>query len=742
MLRFLKTVFSLALLALGVHSAWAFSLLGPGTIAWQVPEIGYNLPGDIGGPHNLGEEYRWNTPTNYYAFDQNWLDYFGSNGVWAVEQAFAVFNGVKPFSQYSTELNEVPLQTRRINYRAQQLHLMDLKSATMGLVLEELGLTDSERYVWTLRTRVCSTCPACTYGIIKWSFDPVNWQPSSYINGVLYSYIIEEFCNGTPVAFTFPFPVDPLAVEHLPVSKFQTLNYGIYTTGLTRDDVGGLRYSYATNNVNWEATATGTELFSTNYAGGQQLLITSNLTLLATQALTNNAAGLQALYPDLNITGTTNIFTNIWVTNLIAYFTNSPYDPIGTPPRLAFTTSRTLTVQTWYHHTFGNLVTFRLVNGVWTPVPVTDLSFFTGPAIYTVETTTVTNSPYDPIGTPPHTNTTRFSYATNDVVGDFFILASNICAIAVSGLQATLVNSYTNVAVSVTNTTGGTTTNATTGTNAQFFTQNVITFSTNHVFTYYPVNCIGTNVALMQGIDKMTFLRANYDSLSGRFFQPITNVFRAVEVTNSKPVVRYIRRVVTQPDFLFTAQDTTSFATLGNRTDTAVNFNEANANVGLAGPGNIEPNMTITLNKVGPLLVNFFSPFFIQNGLSERAATTNFIWGTFDGSTNPPVVYPSGASIANLEAQILFQIVTGSLPDGRVGAAYPTTQLQAAGGVAPYSSWTWSGGWPSLPPGLNLSPAGVISGTPTAAGTYGFEVSVTGADSRTITRSLSIKINP
>ena len=38
----------------------------------------------------LGEEYRWNVPVLTYAFDQSFLDYFGSNGVAAVEKAFQI----------------------------------------------------------------------------------------------------------------------------------------------------------------------------------------------------------------------------------------------------------------------------------------------------------------------------------------------------------------------------------------------------------------------------------------------------------------------------------------------------------------------------------------------------------------------------------------------------------------------------------------------------------------------------
>ena len=40
---------------------------------------------------------------------QSFLNYFGSNGVAAVEQAFAVLNGMTNFSKYSVNLSEVPL---------------------------------------------------------------------------------------------------------------------------------------------------------------------------------------------------------------------------------------------------------------------------------------------------------------------------------------------------------------------------------------------------------------------------------------------------------------------------------------------------------------------------------------------------------------------------------------------------------------------------------------------------------
>ncbi len=59
------------------------------------------------------------------------------------------------------------------------------------------------------------------------------------------------------------------------------------------------------------------------------------------------------------------------------------------------------------------------------------------------------------------------------------------------------------------------------------------------------------------------------------------------------------------------------------------------------------------------------------------------------------------------------------LPVGRINAAYSQT-LTAAGGAPPYANWTTSSG--ALPAGLTLSSAGVLSGTPTTAGTYSFTV--------------------
>ena len=76
-------------------------------------------------------------------------------------------------------------------------------------------------------------------------------------------------------------------------------------------------------------------------------------------------------------------------------------------------------------------------------------------------------------------------------------------------------------------------------------------------------------------------------------------------------------------------------------------------------------------------------------------------------------------------------------PSGVVGTPYSVT-LTAAGGTTPY---TWSISAGSLPAGLTLNTStGVVSGTPTAAGTASFTAKVTDAKGKNATFATSITI--
>jgi sugar lactone lactonase YvrE len=83
-------------------------------------------------------------------------------------------------------------------------------------------------------------------------------------------------------------------------------------------------------------------------------------------------------------------------------------------------------------------------------------------------------------------------------------------------------------------------------------------------------------------------------------------------------------------------------------------------------------------------------------------------------------------------------IAPPSLASAQVGAAYTPAPLTASGGTSPYS-FTVTGG--ALPPGITLSSAGVLSGTPTAAGTFSFTITATDANSSYGTQNYSLTVS-
>jgi hypothetical protein len=85
----------------------------------------------------------------------------------------------------------------------------------------------------------------------------------------------------------------------------------------------------------------------------------------------------------------------------------------------------------------------------------------------------------------------------------------------------------------------------------------------------------------------------------------------------------------------------------------------------------------------------------------------------------------------------VLQVTTTSLPSGTTNVPYNSQQLTASGGHPPYN---WSLALGALPSGLSLSTNGVISGTPTTAGTNGFVVRVTDSVAATATQALSLVV--
>jgi len=60
--------------------------------------------------------------------------------------------------------------------------------------------------------------------------------------------------------------------------------------------------------------------------------------------------------------------------------------------------------------------------------------------------------------------------------------------------------------------------------------------------------------------------------------------------------------------------------------------------------------MLIVLNNVGPVYFNVNPGFMTSEDYYEEPV---FNWGSFDGSTNPPVLYPNGSSLAELEQEVI-----------------------------------------------------------------------------------------
>jgi hypothetical protein len=125
------------------------------------------------------------------------------------------------------------------------------------------------------------------------------------------------------------------------------------------------------------------------------------------------------------------------------------------------------------------------------------------------------------------------------------------------------------------------------------------------------------------------------------------------------------------------------------------------------------------------------------SGTPTAAGASSFVAQVTDSKS-------ASASSGNLSIAVtggMLQITTTTAPTGTVGTAYPSFQLAATGGVPPYT-WAVASG-SSLPAGLSLSTAGVVSGTPTQAGTFSPSIAVTDeTTTNTLSQNVSFTINP
>ena len=270
----------------------AFSLLGP-VQPWMQPSNGVIVPGDIGGPMEIGNGYRWNVPVVTYGFDQSFLAYFGTNGVAAVESAIKILNDLPPAS--SIALTNYPLTSLQINSSTQAQSFYDLKSQTLPLLLEQLGLAQPTRNVyvphdWNPNFLNNGTGVITIIGMPIFleldpnSIDPAVWSGSpgyvtNFVAGFNFdaeTYAASDSINGTEYGgqvyvqqfwpqYIEPYAADPFANIYTAVAdNSASYSGGYFYTGLTRDDVGGLRYLLSTNNINYESLLPDVQADGTN----------------------------------------------------------------------------------------------------------------------------------------------------------------------------------------------------------------------------------------------------------------------------------------------------------------------------------------------------------------------------------------------------------------------------------------------------------------------------------------------
>ena len=172
---------SLLLTVAVAQRAAAFALIGP-----DIPGMATNT---MGSPMNIGQGYRWNVPLVTYAYDQSFLNFFGTNGIAAVDSTIQILNSLPPASTLdpNNSPTNAPSPFSPPGFFTNGF-LLDLKSSALSLVLREMGLAPPNQFIFRLQESV--SAGVTNYNVIMRNFDPITDAPSSNINDVPNSYVL------------------------------------------------------------------------------------------------------------------------------------------------------------------------------------------------------------------------------------------------------------------------------------------------------------------------------------------------------------------------------------------------------------------------------------------------------------------------------------------------------------------------------------------------------------------------
>ena len=681
-----RTVLVAGILLIGVAVAKAFTLTdgSSGSLSQTVV-------------NNLGEEYRWNSPVLTYSYDESFLNYFGSNGVVAVEKAFDILNSIPPASSIKTSyppssssennLWNYPTRPDRFHARAYNNRVLDIKSYALAQLFSFMGLGYPEDSAFQLE-----------FGAVALrNWDPVSYAPSKYVNGSLLSWVVLGGTNALPFPIDVTKPVRTLAGSSY--HRDPRLSEGKYLVAPTRDDIGGYKYLYRKDNFNIEGLPPFTYQMVTNQPDLTNPAIFSvDLRWFSKESKTNVPASFKQfvltnqwwgpVYTNLSIPPLLVLKTNVtwemgWTTNRTPYLTNFPWTPVGQPATLVYLTNKYRTFQPSYDYIFGNVITnihvpkeeSKVLYRSWEVTPNAPLWSVIGSVPTTTNyTSTVLNDDF------PH--------------GEIIILpTTNVVGYHFTEMQFEEVNTLTNLLTSTNNLAnpggalpgqgGGLGAGGAAVTNFVGVMEDEVWQSTNHAYLAYPI-VLQTNALLIGGIDKVRYVRVQGDSLVTTNYSPsrFLNQYKfpdlekqtftyvipnsAVGLTNAAlPSFQYevdyvdngVRKTgkfikfFTSPDIMITALNGPSILTSGYVPPAVVNNNALNGmwTQNLYGPGVIQPsgNMVIGFNKIG-IHWDLDPTFF----LNEENQTPGWVWGHFDGTTDELMLFPNSQTVLDLEREI------------------------------------------------------------------------------------------
>ena len=647
--------------------------------------------------NNLGEEYRWNSPVITYTYDESFLNYFGSNGVVAIEKAMGILNAIPPASTIATNyppasasdnnLWNYPVRPDRFHPRAYNDRILDIKSYALAELYGFMGLGNPEDSAFQLE-----------FGSVTLrNWDPISYGPSKYVNGTLLSWVVLGATNAQPFPIDVTKPIITLAgtIDH----RVPRLDEGKYLVAPTRDDIGGYRYLYRKDNFNMEALPPSTYQVVTNEPNLTNPAIFSvDLRWFCKESRTNTPASFRqfvatnqwwgSVVTNLNIPPLLILKTNVawemgWTTNVTPYLTNFPWTPIGQPATLVYVTNKFRTFQPSYDYIFGNVIT-----NIHVPAAESEVLYRSWEV--------VPNAPlWSVIGAVPTTTNYTTTVINDDCPhGEIIILpATNVAGYHFTDMQFEVVNTLTNLLTGTNNLAnpggalpgqgGGLGAGGGAITNFVGVMEDEVWQSTNHAYLAFPI-VLQTNTMLLGGIDKIRYVRMQGDSLvttnysANRFLkdyrfpsleeqtftyiipnssQAATNAalpsyqYEVDYVTEGVRKTGTFIKFFTQPDILFSAMNAPPTVTSTNVPPAAIDNNAINGlqTLGLNGPGVIQAsgNMVIGFNKIG-IHWDLDPTFF----LNEENQEPGWIWGHYDGSMGEPMVFPDSQTIRDLERQI------------------------------------------------------------------------------------------